>query len=335
MSQPTPTEANHWFIPLQEEAVAEPLESLSDDDSDITSDTHTSFSLKPRRIAYLRPLLIGLLLLLFSMGGWEVYQTWLALQQWHWIAGSGFALLITGLLLLALKAWRDLRNNQQDLRSAIQLREEAARLQQEQSFAQSKPLLSRFEALYDNKPQAALLQKCLQNLPDYNDDREIIRHIDEGFLQQLDQAAMRCVRRYSQQTGILVGLSPLALADMLLALWRSTRMVDEISQIYGIRPSLSGRLRLGKEILQQMAFAGASEWLADYWLEATSRSLVDVVSAKLAQGIGAALYSARIGTRAMCLCRPIEFRPQERPAMRKMLGQIREGVSQGLSQKPD
>ncbi len=49
--------------------------------------------------------------------------------------------------------------------------------------------------------------------------------------------ALKQITAYSQQTGVLIALSPLALLDMVLALWRNVRMIDEIGQIYGLRPS--------------------------------------------------------------------------------------------------
>src|SRR5690554_7520572 len=84
-------------------------------------------------------------------------------------------------------------------------------------------------------------------MPDYSNDKEVIQHIDTTFLKPLDEEATRRISTYCVQTGVGVAISPWASLDMLLSLWRSIKMIDDIAQVYGVRPSLPNRLRLRSE----------------------------------------------------------------------------------------
>jgi putative membrane protein len=123
------------------------------------------------------------------------------------------------------------------------------------------------------------------------------------------------------QTGTLVAASPWAAADMLLSLWRSMKMIDEISEVYGLRPSLPNRLKLVKSVARQMIFVGTSELAADMTVEVLgSQSLAAIASARVGQGIGAAMYTARIGIAAMRVTRPIGFAEAKLPSSRALIG---------------
>ena len=145
---------------------------------------------------------------------------------------------------------------------------------------------------------------------------------------------MKRITDYSQQTAVLVALSPLALLDVFLALWRNLRMIDEIGQIYGLRPSKLGRLKLYRQLFNSMVIASASEIMADYWSDFSSASLTNVLSTRLAQGMGVGLYTARIGIRAMALCRPVNFDKKTRPGLADLLPHIKSFLLEKLKIGP-
>jgi len=145
-------------------------------------------------------------------------------------------------------------------------------------------------------------------LPDYKLGHEVITHIDEVFLKPLDAEALKRVTSFSYKTGLTVALSPWVALDMALSLWSNIKMIDEIGQIYGVRPSLVNRVSMFKSIIGHLALTGASEFASDQIVDQLGgTSLASLFSVRLSQGIGVGLYSAKIGLATIAVSRPIEF----------------------------
>jgi putative membrane protein len=130
----------------------------------------------------------------------------------------------------------------------------------------------------------------------------------------------------------VVAASPWASLDMVLSLWRSIKMIDDIAQIYGIRPSLTNRYKLLKLVFHQLAFVGSSEIVIDQVVhELGSSVLTSMASTRLAQGLGAGIYTAKIGIAAMEVSRPIAFlnsdQPKVKSVIRPMLGKMKTMVT--------
>jgi len=117
-----------------------------------------------------------------------------------------------------------------------------------------------------------------------------------------------------------VAISPWASLDMLLSLWRSVKMIDEVAQVYGMRPSVMNRYKLLKQVIHQLAFVAASEMVIDQLMEEFgSSTLTGIASARLGQGLGAGIYTARIGISAMKVSRPIIFSKDSQPKTKSVV----------------
>jgi len=166
-------------------------------------------------------------------------------------------------------------------------------------------------------------QRCLEQLPDYSNDREVVEHIERVFLQPLDKEALRRVSNYSLQTGTTVAVSPWASLDMLLSLWRSIKMIDDIAQVYGMRPSMVNRYKLLKLVIHQLVFVAVSEVVIDQVMEEFgSSTLTGMAGARLGQGLGAGIYTAKIGVAAMKVCRPMVFSKDKQPTIRSIIAEL-------------
>jgi putative membrane protein len=144
------------------------------------------------------------------------------------------------------------------------------------------------------------------NLEEYN-DVEIMQLYARNVLSQVDQKALKEIARFSSESVVLVALSPIAIIDMLLMLWRNLRLVNKIAALYGLKLSYWSRIKLIKQVIINMAYAGASELVADLGADLLGAELLGKLSARMAQGLGAGMLTARLGLKAMHLCRPIPF----------------------------
>ncbi len=268
----------------------------------------------------IKPFFIALLILLVSLLAWEVVSVFLSVLQVHWSLALGYVLLlsvVTGLGLRCVWAYFHDRQNM-TLLQGIQHR--AARLLDGHDFGKSSDFVKALEAFYKDKPQAIYFQQCLEQMPDYSNDKEVIEHINRVFLKPLDEEAQKRISHFTLQTSAAVAISPWAALDMALSLWRSMKMIDHVAQVYGMRPSLSNRYALLKLVVQQLVFVGSSEVIIEPLLqEMGASSLTAVASTRLSQGLGAGIYSAKIGLAAMAVSRPIAFSNEDRPKIKGLI----------------
>jgi putative membrane protein len=312
---------NEFFVPLEAQEDQLPASVTAADEPNAIPET-LSFKLQPRGSSSLKVLGISVATLLLGTFTWEVSTKLQSLFEFSTTAGVAASSVIAFIVYKALRAGFSLWHNQREFARARNLRDDAEKLRAEQAFGQAQPLLKALRKLYRGKPQDELLTQALDQLPDYANDRETVDHLSTAFLSKLDEAALQRISSYAQQTAVMVAVSPLASMDMLIAFWRSARMVDEISQIYGYRPSLLGRWMLMKKLLHQLAFTGLTEIISDRLATLPSNRMLGIVSAAGAQGLGAGIYTARIGLYTMRECRPVPFQKEERPRLGDIMRNI-------------
>ena len=161
--------------------------------------------------------------------------------------------------------------------------------------------------------------RWLEQCESHHSASEQLQLYGQLVLSEADRRARACVMRWSGEAAVLVAISPLAMVDMLLILWRSVRMIDEVAACYGICLGYWSRIRLLRLIGRHMLYAGAAELITDVGLDWLGAELSARLSARLAQGVGAGLLTVRLGLQTMQLCRPIAFTAEQKPR----LGQFR------------
>jgi putative membrane protein len=145
---------------------------------------------------------------------------------------------------------------------------------------------------------------------DYSDN-ELLQLYSRQVLSKVDEKALAEVAKFSTESVVLVALSPIAIVDMLLMFWRNLRMIDKIAGLYGLKLGYWSRIRLIKQVFVNMAYAGASEVIADFGTDLIGADLLGKLSSRMAQGFGAGMLTARLGIKTIKLCRPIPFYENE------------------------
>ncbi len=308
-----------YFIPLATEKTLDTPDSISGDFQEQLL-AGTELTTKPLR--FLGKAFAGLLILVLVLVLWQTAELGFFLYQLHWSLVLIFAALLLVLTVVVGKALVEFFLYQRDFRKIAELQEQAVQFRDQRATTLKTQWVSQLQTLYHGKPQQAMLEQSLAVMPDYSDDSEVLAHLDAHFFQKLDQQALGRIAQHSQQVALMVALSPFAAIDVLLSVWRSVRMLDEICQIYGVRPSLPARTHLLRLILEQMTLAGATELLSDQLADFSSNRLLGVVSSQVASGVGVGIYSARIGLRAMALCRPNPFADDQKPGIGRLARNI-------------
>lgn len=269
-----------------------------------------------------------LALILLTIGA-ELYRLISWGSDLHPLLGLGLGLLtliLTGALAFELRL--GFKGHSQ-LRQVHRLQAQAQSLADQNTHGNSTALIQQLERLYRQTGLQPEMQQAVQQLDSSYNDREIIQYLNRHALCKADHLAQRCVQRYSIESGVLVAFSPWASFDMLLVAWRNLRMLREIATIYGVTPGWLTQGRLLKQVLQNLAFAGASEMAMEAGSALLSSSLTAGLSARAGQGLGAGLFTARTGMTAMKLCRPLPDGQQDTG----MLSKIAKGIVQRLTSR--
>ncbi|MGL1958820.1 MAG: YcjF family protein [Colwellia sp.] len=156
-------------------------------------------------------------------------------------------------------------------------------------------------------------------------DTELLQLYSRLVLSKVDEKALSEVAKFSTEAVVLVALSPVAIIDMLIILWRNLRMIDKVAGLYGLKLGYWSRIKLIKQVFVNMVYAGASELIADFGTEMIGADLLGKLSGRLAQGLGAGMLTARLGVKTMQLCRPIPFndKPKLGHVRQKMLSTVK------------
>ena len=158
---------------------------------------------------------------------------------------------------------------------------------------------------------------------------ELVQLYSRVVLTKVDDKALNEVAKFSTEAVVLVALSPVALIDMLIMLSRNLRMINKIAGLYGLKLGYWSRIKLIKQVFVNMAYAGASELIADFGSDMLGAELLGKLSTRFAQGLGAGMLTARLGAKTMELCRPIPFedKPKLTHVRKKIAQQIKSLVS--------
>ncbi|MBB3060771.1 putative membrane protein [Microbulbifer rhizosphaerae] len=282
------------------------------------------------RLRLWKPALLAALGLAGGAVAWELRQLFTWAMDRHWSLGvlAGTIIAVFGITIVSA-VWEYFRAGR-PLRKLEKIQGRARELRDCRSAGEVPPFRRELQQHFAGEPQGVLLSRVLDEAPDYYDSSELLQHLEVTFFEALDQEALRRIVRHATTTGALVGLSPFATIDVLVALRQSLRMIDDVAQIYGVRPSVVVRWRLFKKVLALVAYSGASEYaVSELWPELVGDSVLSSVSARLGQGMGASLFMARIGLAAIHGCRPIPFSEKQRPR----LGALTKRIASSLKER--
>lgn len=236
--------------------------------------------------------------------------------------GVGFSALLG--IVLASAAWWTASEAAQirKLKVVEALRAEAALLGGG-GFERARTWIARVEAAIATTPERArLFAQANDTILDTHSDADALQIFHRTVLTPLDEAAYRVVARAARTTALGVSVSPVASIDAALVVWRSVRMVREIAQIYGLRPGAAATISLVRRLLYGALQSVAVDVLGDAWVQLLGHRFASVLSARLGEGVFAAVRVARLGILAIEQCRPLPFTEADRPSLMRLRGEI-------------
>lgn len=251
-------------------------------------------------------------------------------QLWHsqdWLASAWLVLLVAIAVLAVsavLREWRGLRQ----LKKQRNIQQQTRRMLDNPGVGQAKIFCMQLAKKLPVAP--SVVTAWQQQLADHHSDQEVVSLFDQLVLSEVDKKAMALLTNQASACGAMIAISPFALLDMLIVLWRNLHLLAQISACYGLTLSYWGRITLVRQVFRHMLYAGASELMTDAGNYALGSSVTGKVSGKLAQGFGAAVLTSRIGLKAMQLSRPMPWLPGKRPGLSDVSSQVLNQLSNKL-----
>ncbi len=260
--------------------------------------------------------------------GYEAYGFVTELIETNWLLGAVAGLIASAVVISGgfalFKGWRARRQFKKREQQQATLR----RLLSDNSYGKASQVLEEVTHDIEEYVNVTSLENDFEKKKQQvHNDHELIQIYSGTVLKGLDKMAIDIVTKHASEAAAMVALSPLAAADMALVAWRSSKMIEQLSRLYGCPQTALGRFEMTKRVFKNMMLAGASELVADAGVGLLGKSLTATISAKAAQGIGVGVLIARMGLQTMHLCRPVPFGQENKPR----LGQIRKSIYQKVA----
>ncbi len=317
----------------QEEAIRAPLDATDlviqvqpEDLHQITKEDtqEPKKSLWKRPLAWLFAGVIGL-----SIGQF-VMSSIAAIQDGNWLATGWLALLVAVAALAAnqgIEQWRSLRK----LKRQMDFKHQGEQLLNANTIGQAEDFCARIGDTLQGQYQTQIIQWQGQVEP-HHLDAEVIQLFEQHVLVVADKQALNCVTKNASACAAMIAVSPFALLDMAIVLWRNLLMLNQISRVYGLNLSYWGRIKLIRQVFKHMLYAGAAEIISDAGNYALGAGVTGKLSTRLAQGLGAGVLTSRVGLKAIQSCRPLPFVKQKPPGIGDLTQQLLKDLKKQLSE---
>ena len=292
-------------------------------------------ALRPKRSLWRKMVTAGLALFGVSVIGQGVQWGVNAWQTQDWVALGGCAagaLIVGAGVGSVVSEWRRLWR----LRQRAHERDEARDLLHSHGTGKGRAFCEKLAAQAGIDHSHPALQRWYAAIHETQNDQEVVTLYAHIVQPVLDAQARREISRSAAESTLMIAVSPLAMVDMAFIAWRNLRLINRIARLYGIELGYYSRLRLFKLVLLNIAFAGASELVREVGMDWMSQDLAARLSARAAQGIGAGLLTARLGIKAMEVCRPLPWIDGDKPRLgdfrRELIGQLKETLNKKPAQ---
>ncbi len=174
------------------------------------------------------------------------------------------------------------------------------------------------------KQQSNILRERISSSHDY---KAIYRELDEEVLELIDLKVQGRIKTASAQAALSTAISPLALLDAGIVIWRGVRLTKEIATLYGFKPGWISTVVLLKKGAFSVFFAGATELAVEYVNAASETTVVSKISLSAGQGISNGVLLARLGYGVMSACRPLPMRVKRQSFVVSIISSIKDTIT--------
>jgi putative membrane protein len=192
------------------------------------------------------------------------------------------------------------------LRRIEQIQEISARAINLDETAAAAETISAIESIYGNRSDTAWGMKSFR---DHNNDimdpRDRIKLLDRLVIRPLDEESHRIIARRARRVTLLTTVTPAAALDIVFVAAQNLRMLRELAELYGGRPSTLSTLKLARMVVAHLAVTGGLALSDNFIQHLVGKGLLGRLSARFGEGAVNGILTSRIGLAARDVCRPV------------------------------
>lgn len=201
-------------------------------------------------------------------------------------------------------------------------------VEEARDLAQARQAVDGIARLYARRPEMAWPRTRLnESQAEVFDHDALLALAESELMGPLDQAARREIESAARQVAIVTALVPLALADVIMALWANLRMIRRLAEIYGGRSGTLGSISLLRRVFVHLVATGALSIGDDLIGSWAGGGILSRLSRRFGEGVINGALTARLGVAAMELCRPMPFVALPRPKVTNLISRGLAGLA--------
>ena len=256
----------------------------------------------------------------------EDFFTRSAFLGWLALAVTGIAGL-AALAIIFREIWGLTR-----LRRIEHIQEISARAINLDEQSDSTKAISALESIYGNRSDTAWgIKSFRDHKNDIMDPRDRIKLMDRLVIRPLDEEAHRIIARRARRVTLLTTVTPAAALDIVFVAAQNLRMLRELAELYGGRPSTLSTLKLARMVVAHLAVTGGLALSDNLIQHLVGKGLLGRLSARFGEGAVNGILTSRIGLAARDVCRPV---PQAESTKETLGSLLRELVTLNDAKAP-
>jgi putative membrane protein len=263
------------------------------------------------------PALAGLVLLALSVATVDfVLDLFSRTALLGWLGAALLALVLVGLAAGILREAAALAR----LSRVETLQRMARSAAETPGPAPARAVLDGLAKLYAPRPElAAAAGEAASRAAEIPDGPEIVRLAERRLMPGLDAAAERAVTRAAQRVAAATAFLPMPALDIVIVLFTNAAMIRRIAEVYGGRAGWLGSWRLLRAVAQHLAATGAIAATDDLLGPMVGGGVLGRISRRFGEAAVNAALTARVGTAAIEVCRPLPFAVRPAPRARALV----------------
>ncbi|HEX2843229.1 TIGR01620 family protein [Hyphomicrobium sp.] len=244
----------------------------------------------------------------------------LARDDWvGWTAASLLIVLIASGGIIILRELIGLIR----LRRLKRLKADAEAALRTQDASLERKVVSALAATFRGRRELGWnLARLRDHVGDVRDPGDLLRLADRELMVPLDAAARRLILLSAKRVSVVTAMSPMVWVAMLYVAVENLRLLRGLATLYGGRPGGLGALRLARMVVTHIVATGGVAMTDDLIGQFLGQDLLRRLSRRLGEGVFNGALTARIGTAAIEVTRPIPFLDAEPIRVRDLIPEL-------------
>lgn len=245
-----------------------------------------------------------------------------ALERNDWIGWTAFALLVAVVVAAVVILLRELTGLFRLARLG-RLRKDVDAALRDKDMKRERAAIAAMKALFRDRHDARWgLKRLSEHERDVRDPGELLRLADRELVAPLDLEARRLVVKSAKRVATVTALSPMAWIAMLYVVVENLRLLRGLASLYGGRPGFAGAVRLARLVVSHIVATGGVAMTDDLLGQFLGQDVLRRLSRRLGEGAFNGALTARVGTAAIEVTRPLPYLDAEPVRVRDLLPEL-------------